>query len=145
MTGLEYVTGLMEGRLTVPMTSLLGYRIVVAEPGRVVFEGRPAAEHYNTMGAVHGGYAATLLDSCMGCAVHTMLGEGMGYTTMELKISFIRAMTEQTGVVRAEGTVLRAGRRAGFAEARLVDAAGALLAHATSTCLVFPLKAPASG
>jgi len=88
---------------------------------------------------VHGGYAATLLDSCMGCAVHTMLPAGKGYATLELKVNYIRAMTDKTGLVRAEGKVISVGNQAVVAEGRLIDSSGKLLAFATTTCLIFPI------
>jgi uncharacterized protein (TIGR00369 family) len=99
----------------------------------------PGFRHYNPIGSVHGGYAATLLDSAMGLAVHSMLAPGTGYTTPEFKISFIKGMTRDTGPVRSEGRILNVGRRAATAEARITDAKGRLLAHATTTCLVFEI------
>lgn len=99
----------------------------------------PALRHYNPIGALHGGYTAILLDSAMGLAVHTMCPQGSGYTTLEFKVSFIKAMTETTGIVRTEGRRLSFGRRAATAEARIADSQGRLLAHATTTCLVFEL------
>jgi len=104
-----------------------------------VFEGVPAFRHYNPLGTVHGGYAATLLDSCMGCAVHSTLPKGVSYTTLEFKVSLIRPITSDTGLVRAEGHTLNVGRRAATAEGRLTDAKGKLLAHASTTCLIFDL------
>jgi uncharacterized protein (TIGR00369 family) len=101
--------------------------------------GRPVPCHYNPIGTVHGGYAATLLDSCMGCCVHSTLPVGAGYTTLEFKVTLIRAITAETGPVTAEGRILNAGRRAATAEGRLTDAKGRLLAHATTTCLVFDM------
>ena len=114
----------------------MGFRIVSLEEGRVVFEGNPGPEVYNPIGTVHGGYAATLLDSACGCAVHSRLQPGYGYTTLELKVAYHKALTAQTGVVRAEGWVVTIGRRAAFAEARLTDASGRLYASATSSLLV---------
>jgi len=112
----------------------------------VVFHSIPGFRHYNPIGSVHGGYAATLLDSAMGLAVHTALPAGSGYTTLEFKISFIRGMTKDTGPVRTEGRTMNVGRRAATAEARITDAKGRLLAHATTTCLVFEIpKEPATG
>jgi len=99
----------------------------------------PEFRHYNPIGAVHGGVAATLLDSCMGCAVHTHLPAGTGYTTLEIKINFVRALTYQTGLVRAEARTLHVGRRAGTAEGKLFDAKGTLYAHGTTTCMIFPI------
>lgn len=138
MAGLDVLRAVVEGRLPgAPIAGLIGFRLVEVAPGRAVFEGTPGERHLNPMGGVHGGYAATLLDSCMGCAVHTVLAAGQGYTTLELKLSYVRAMTAATGPVRAEGSVLNAGRRAAFAEGRLLDAAGRLMAHGTTTCMVF--------
>jgi uncharacterized protein (TIGR00369 family) len=115
----------------------LGFTMVELEEGRVVFGGNPDESVYNPMGTVHGGYAATLLDSAVGCAVHSVLKAGQGYTTLELKVAYHRPMTKETGPVRAEGKVIQAGRRAAFAEGRLTDLEGRLYATATSTLLVF--------
>jgi len=105
----------------------------------VVIHSVPGFRHYNPIGSVHGGYAAILLDSAMGLAVQSMLPAGTGYTTLEFKISFIKGMTKDTGAVRTEGRTLNVGRRAATAEARITDAKGRLLAHATTTCLVFEI------
>ena len=121
---------------------LIGFDLTEVDKGRAVFEGTPRFEHYNPLGTVHGGYAATLLDSCMGCSVHTTLPKGTGYTTLEFKVSLVRAVTADTGPVRAEGKVITSGRRVATAEGRLTDADGRLLAHATTTCLVFEVKPP---
>ena len=115
----------------------MGFSIVEIEEGRVVFGGRPDESVYNPIGTVHGGYAATLLDSAVGCAVHSTLKAGQGYTTLELKVAYHRAMTKDTGPVRAEGKVVKVGSRAAFAEGRITDARGRLYATATSTLLVF--------
>lgn len=115
----------------------LGFSVVELEEGRVVFGGHPDESVYNPIGTVHGGYAATLLDSAVGCAVHSALKAGQGYTTLELKVVYHRAMTKHTGPVRAEGKVVQVGRRAAFAEGRLTDLNGRLYATATSTLLVF--------
>jgi uncharacterized protein (TIGR00369 family) len=115
----------------------MDFRVAELEEGRVVFEGDPDERVYNPIGTVHGGYAATLLDSAVGCAVHSRLAAGQGYTTLELKVSYLRALTKDSGPVRAEGTVTSLGRRAAFAEGRLTDAQGRLCATATSTLLVF--------
>lgn len=114
----------------------VGFDLVEVAEGRVVFEGKPGVEVYNPIGTVHGGYAATLLDSACGCAVHSRLSASQAYATLELKIAYHRALTAETGVVRATGTVVSIGRRAAFAEARLTDAAGKLYASATSTLIV---------
>ena len=110
-----------------------------AEKGSVVIHSIPGLRHYNPIGSVHGGYAAILLDSAMGLAVQTTLPAGTGYTTLEFKISFVRGMTADTGKIRTEGKVLNAGRRVSTAEARIIDGAGKLVAHATTTCLVFEI------
>ena len=114
----------------------MGFKVVEIEEGRVVFAGTPGREVYNPIGAVHGGYAATLLDSACGCAVHSKLAADQAYTTLELKVSYHKGMTAETGEVRAEGRVIQMGRRAAFAEAKLTDSTGRLLASATSTLLV---------
>ena len=140
LTGLEFMQGILEGRFPPPLIgAALKFELVEVEHGRAVFEGVPEFAFYNPIGVVHGGYAATLLDSCMGCAVHTALPAGQAYTTLEFKINFVRAMTDQTGRVRAEGRVIHPGNRAATAEGHLYDARGKLLAHATTTCLVFPI------
>jgi uncharacterized protein (TIGR00369 family) len=114
----------------------MGFEVVEIEEGRVVFAGAPGREVYNQIGAVYGGYAATLLDSACGCAVQSKLATDQAYTTLELKVSYHRGMTAETGEVRAEGRVIQTGRRAAFAEAKLTDSVGRLLASATSTLLV---------
>jgi uncharacterized protein (TIGR00369 family) len=115
----------------------LGFRVAELEEGRVVFEGDPDERVYNPLGTVHGGYAATLLDSALGCAVHSRLLANQGFTTLELKIAYHRALTKDSGTVRAEGTVVSLGRRAAFAQGTLTDGQGRLCASATSTLLVF--------
>jgi uncharacterized protein (TIGR00369 family) len=115
----------------------LGYDVTEAETGRVVVSAEPKAAHLNPAGTVHGGFAATLLDSCMGLAVQTTLEKGVSATTLELKISFVRPITPQTGAIRAEGTVINRGRRIGIAEGRVTDSRGRLLVHGTTTCLIF--------
>ena len=139
LSGLDFMRGIMEGRYPPPIAAALKFELVEAENGRAVFEGVPEFAFYNPISSVHGGYAATLLDSCMGCAVHTTLPAGQAYTTLEFKINFVRAMTEKTGRVRAEGRVIHPGNRAATAEGNLYDARGKLLAHATTTCMIFPL------
>lgn len=124
----------------VPMIELLALELVEVEPGLAVFEGTPDARFYNPIGSVHGGYAATLLDSACGIAVHSRMNAGQSYTTLELKVSYHRGLSDRSGRVRAEGRVLSMGRRAAFAEARLFDGEGKLCASATSTLLVFDLS-----
>jgi uncharacterized protein (TIGR00369 family) len=138
LTGLEFVRGLVDG--TLPLNTIaqtLGYDIVEAESGRVVVTMVPTGAHLNPGGTVHGGLTATLLDSCMGLAVQTMLEKSVSSTTLEFKISLVRPITPETGPIRAEGVVLNCGRRIGTAEGRVTDAKGRLLAHGTTTCLVF--------
>jgi len=138
MTGLEFVRGLVTGALPLnPMAKALAYDIVEAEHGRVVITAMPSADHLNPAGTVHGGVAATLLDSCMGLAVRTTLPKGVGSTTLEFKISFLRPVTPASGLLRAEGKVLTTGRRIGSAEGWLTGADGRLLVHGTTTCLNF--------
>jgi uncharacterized protein (TIGR00369 family) len=120
-----------------PIGDALQFDLVEADAGRAVFRGTPGMHAYNTIGSVHGGYAATLLDSACGCAVQSMLSASQAHTTLELKVSYHRALTHETGEVRAEGTVLTFGSRVAFAEAKLTDATGRLCASATSTLLVF--------
>jgi len=140
LSGLEFMQGILEGRFPpAPIAAALKFELTQVELGHAVFEGVPEFAFYNPISSVHGGYAATLLDSCMGCAVHTTLPAGQAYTTLEFKINFVRAMTEQTGRVRAEGRVIHPGKRAATAEGNLYDSRGKLLAHATTTCLVFPM------
>ena len=137
LSGLEQLRAALGGGNHTGIGKTLGFRMAEAVEGRVVFEATPGEHVYNPIGTVHGGFAATLLDSAVGCAVHSKLKAGQGYTTLELKVAYHRAMTKDTGPVRAEGTVTAMGRRAAFAEGRLTDAAGRLLASATSTLLVF--------
>ncbi len=140
MSGLDFVRAIFSGKLPAPpiMQNVEPFDST-AEPGVVVMHSIPGFRHYNPIGSVHGGYAAILLDSAMGLAVHSTLPPGTGYTTLEFKISFIRGMTKDTGAVRTEGRVLNVGRRAATAEARITDSKGRLLAHATTTCLIFEI------
>lgn len=136
-SGLDQLRAALAENRRTGIGATMGFALAEAEEGRIVFEGNPGPEVYNPIGTVHGGYAATLLDSACGCAVHSRLKPGQGYTTLELKVAYHKAMTSDTGPVRAEGRVVTLGRRAAFAEARLTDAAGTLYASATSTLLVF--------
>jgi uncharacterized protein (TIGR00369 family) len=138
MSGLEFVQGLAAGTLPLNMIAkTLGYDVVEAEKGRVIVAVEPSEGHLNPYGTVHGGLTATLLDSCMGLAVQSTLDKGLGQTTVEFKISLIRPITPETGRITAEGIVLNSGRRVGTAEGRLTDGKGRLLAHGTTTCLIF--------
>jgi uncharacterized protein (TIGR00369 family) len=137
LAGIDYVRAIFAGELPPPpIADLIGFRGVEAEPGRAVFEIVPGEQHYNPIGSVHGGVALTLLDSAMGCAIHTLLEAGVGYTTLEVKANFVRPILAETGLVRCEGTVVHAGSRVATAEGRVTDPAGKLLAHGTTTCLV---------
>jgi uncharacterized protein (TIGR00369 family) len=139
MSGLDFVRGLANGALPLnTMAQTLSYDVVEAESGRVVVAVAPTAAHLNPWGTVHGGLAAALLDSCMGLAIQSMLDKGIGSTTLEFKISLVRAITLDTGLIRAEGKVLNCGRRIGTAEGRVMETNGRLLAHGTTTCLIFP-------
>ena len=138
ISGLEFVQGLVDG--TLPLNTIaqtLGYDVTEAVSGRVVVTAEPNGTHLNPAGTVHGGLAATLLDSCMGLAIQSCLEQGIGQTTLEFKISLLRPITPETGAIRAEGVVLTCGRRVGTAEGRITDGKGRLLAHGTTTCLIF--------
>ncbi len=138
MTGLAFVRGLADGSL--PLNTIartLGYDVTEAENGRVVITTVPNDTHLNPAGTVHGGFSATLLDSCMGLAIQSTLEQGVGQTTLEFKISLVRPITPETGAIKAEGIVLSRGRRVGTAEGRITDSTGRLLAHGTTTCLIF--------
>ncbi|MBA2398813.1 MAG: PaaI family thioesterase [Bradyrhizobium sp.] len=138
MSGLEFVQGLADG--TLPLNTIartLGYDVSEAANGRVVVTAEPSDDLLNPAGTVHGGFAATLLDSCMGLAVQSTLEKGFGSTTLEFKISLVRPITLETGTIKAEGLVLSSGRRVGTAEGRITDGKGRLLAHGTTTCLIF--------
>jgi uncharacterized protein (TIGR00369 family) len=137
MSGIEFLRAIRDGRLPAPpIAQLLGMRLAEVEPGHAVFECTPGEQHYNPIGVVHGGLAMTLLDSAMTCAVQSRAPAGTGFTTVEAKTNFVRPITSATGAVRAVGKLLHAGSRLATAEGRLVDAAGKLYAHATTTCIV---------
>jgi uncharacterized protein (TIGR00369 family) len=138
MSGLEFVQGLVDG--TLPLNTIaetLGYDVTEVMSGRVVVTAMPNSTHLNPSGTVHGGLAATLLDSCMGLAIRSTLDKGTSQTTLEFKISLTRPITPETGLIKAEGVVLNCGRRIGTAEGRITDHQGRLLAHGTTTCLIF--------
>jgi uncharacterized protein (TIGR00369 family) len=138
--GLTLFKGVMEGRYPAPpIARAIGFEIAKVELGHVVFTYTPIADHLNPLGSIHGGIAATMLDGVMGCCIHTRLKAGIGYTTLEIKVNYVRAMTEKTGKVRAEGKVINVGSRIGTSEGRLYDADDRLLAHGTTTCLIFPM------
>ena len=137
MTGAAFLRAIAGRELPpAPIAALLGFEIEEVGEGRVVFAVEPGEYHYNPIGVVHGGLAATLLDSAMGCAVHTMLPEGRAYTTLEMKVNFVRALTRDVGRVRAIGKIIHLGGKIATAEGSVVDAAGKLYAHGTETCLL---------
>jgi uncharacterized protein (TIGR00369 family) len=139
-SGLDLLQGMIDGRLPrAPICDVLNFQLIEVGPGRALFQGTPKAEYYNPLGSVHGGWSATLLDSCMGCAVHSTLAAGQGYTTVEFKLNLVRPIMPDTGPLRAEGKVINGGRTIATSEGRLVDASGKLYAHGTETCLIFPL------
>ena len=140
-SGLEFLRAMIAGEVAQPpIGGLMNMALVEVSEGRARFTGRPGPEHYNPMGTVHGGYAATLLDSALGCAVQTTLGPAQGYATVDLAVKLFRPLTAETGVVEAVGTVIHVGRTVATAEARLTDAAGRLLAHGTTTCMIFAAR-----
>jgi uncharacterized protein (TIGR00369 family) len=141
LSGLEFLQRLERGEIPAPpIARTLDFFLAEVEPNRAAFLGLPQFAHMNPIGTVHGGWHATLLDSAMACAIQTLCAPGRGYTTLEFKINCVRALTDTTGPVRAEGTVIASGRRMATAEGRLVDAEGRLYSHGTTTCLLFDLS-----
>lgn len=140
-SGLEFLKGIIAGEMpNPPMCEVLGFHLVEVGEGRAAFEGTPEFRHYNPIGSVHGGFAATLLDSALGCAIFSTTAKGEAWTTLELKFNLVRPMTKDTGLVRAEGRIVHRGRTVATAEGELKDRAGKLYAHATTTCMIFPAK-----
>jgi uncharacterized protein (TIGR00369 family) len=138
LSGIEYLHKIISGDIPPPPFGvLLDFRIAEISEGLAVFLVTPAEFHYNPIGLVHGGVAATLLDSAMGCAVHSTLPAGAGYTTLEIKVNYVRAMSVETGEVRCEAKTIHVGGRTATAEGKIVDASGKLYAHATTTCMIF--------
>jgi len=141
MRRLDFIRAIMLGPHPPPsMAVLIGFNIVEAEEGRVVFSGAPNSDHLNPMGVVHGGYAATLLDSAMTCAVQSTLKSGLAATTLDIAVHFTRAATPGSGPLRAEGKIVHVGRQFATAEGRLTDVEGRIIAHATTSCLIFPVR-----
>ena len=137
LSGLEFLSRIRDRRLPAPpIARTLGFELTEVEQGRALFVGMPSFDYYNPIGSVHGGWPATLLDSCMGCAVHSALPPGSGYTTIEFKIDILRPITESTGPVTAEGQTVRVGRRVAVAHGELRDAEGRILARGSSNCLI---------
>lgn len=140
-SGLELMQALLRGELpAAPIARTLDFHLVEVGEGRAVFQGKPGPDHFNPMGGIHGGWYATLLDSALGCAVHTLMPPGRGYTTAELGVNLVKAIGPRVQRVRAEGRVLHCGRQLATAEAKLVGPDGTLYAHGTTTCLVFDLR-----
>jgi uncharacterized protein (TIGR00369 family) len=138
LSGMEYLRKIVAGELPPPpIAALMNFRIAELSQGRAVFVVEPAEYHYNPIGVVHGGLAATLLDSAMGCAVHSTLPAGASYTTLEIKVNYLRPMTAETGLVRGEANIIHVGSRTATAEGKVVDQQGKLYAHATTTCIIF--------
>jgi uncharacterized protein (TIGR00369 family) len=143
LSGREYLEGIIRGTFSrPPIAVLLGLVLEEVEEGRAVFSVTPAEYHYNPNGLVHGGLLATVLDSALGCAVHSTLPRGMGYATLELKVNYLRAVTSRTGPLRCEAHVVHAGRRAALAEGAVADSEGRLYAHGTTTCLKLEAEEP---
>ncbi|HEX8494957.1 MAG TPA: PaaI family thioesterase [Pyrinomonadaceae bacterium] len=138
ISGMEFLRKVVAGELPrPPISALMNFGLAELGEGRAVFTVEPAEYHYNPIGVVHGGLAATLLDSAMGCAIHSTLPAGAGYTTLEVKVNFVRPMTAETGVVRCEAEVIHVGGRTATAEGRVLDEGGKLYAHGTTTCIIF--------
>jgi uncharacterized protein (TIGR00369 family) len=141
MSGLEFLGGMIAGTIPKPpMAETLGFHLIEASQGRAVFEGTPEFRHYNPIGSVHGGFSATLLDSALGCAIFSTLAKGETWTTLELKLNFVRGLSNKTGTVRAEGRVIHRGRSVATSEGDIRDRDGKLYAHATTTCMIFPAQ-----
>jgi uncharacterized protein (TIGR00369 family) len=139
--GLDFLRSIISGRNPQPpISELLCFHLVEADKGRVVFEGTPNGQFYNPIGSVHGGWAATLLDSALGCAIFSTLDQGDTWTTLELKINYVRGISKDTGLLRAEGRVIHRGRTVATSEGDLKDRTGKLYAHASTTCMIFPGK-----
>ena len=138
-SGVEFLRRIASGEYpNIPMADHLGFRIVEVEAGRVVVAGRPDERSYNLMGSAHGGWHAAILDTCMALSAMSSLDANTRHTTVDIRINYLRPLTTDTGEVRAEGRLLQGGRRLAYCEGRLVDGAGKLIAHGTSSCLIFP-------
>jgi uncharacterized protein (TIGR00369 family) len=138
MSGLDYLRAIETGEIPPPpIAQLLGFSLKRVDSGQAVFELEPAEYHYNPIGMVHGGVASTVLDSAMGCAVHSTRPAGTGYSTVELKVNFIRPLSTETGTLHCEASVIHTGGRISTAEGKIVDKDGKLYAHGTTTCIIF--------
>lgn len=146
LSGLDALQRMLDGRLPLPpICETLGFVPIEVEPGRSIYQGDPARAYYNPIGTVHGGWFATLLDSCVACAVHTTIPVGRGFTTVELSVNIVRALTDEVPLVRAEGWTVHTGGKLATAEGRLFGPDGRLYAHATTTCLITELRATEAG
>ena len=140
-TGLQFLSDMVEGKLPQPpICATLGFHLAKVSDGYARFDGVPEFRHYNPIGTVHGGFAATLLDSALGCAIFTTLAKGEAWTTLELKVNFVRPLNKDTGTVEAEGRIIHRGRTVATAEGTVKDREGKLYAHASTTCMIFPAK-----
>ena len=145
-TGIELMQAMLQGEIPfAPIAKTLDFLLIGINDGEAIFQGTPGPQHFNPMGSVHGGWFATLLDSALGCAVHTKMAPGQGYTTAELSVNIVKALTPRVQRVRAIGRVIHCGRQLATADARLIGPDGTLYAHATTTCLVFDMKRPPTG
>lgn len=139
--GLSFLQAIVDGKIPPPpIAETLGFRLSAVELGSATFEGEPQFRHYNPIGSVHGGFAMTLLDSALACSIHSTLKQGDAYTTVEIKVNFVRALTKDVGPVVAKGRVIHRGRTLATSEGDIKDRAGKLYAHATTTCMIFPAK-----
>jgi len=140
-SGMEIFEAMLRGEIPIPpISGTLDFLLVEAEPGHVQFQGKPAFAHYNPMGSVHGGWIATLLDSALACAVHTLLPVGKSYTTVELKVNYVKALTDRVPLVRAIGDIIYSGGKIGTSQGKLIGPYGTLFAHATTTCIVLDAR-----
>ncbi|MEZ5704828.1 MAG: PaaI family thioesterase [Burkholderiaceae bacterium] len=145
-SGIELMQAMLRGEIPyAPIAKTLDFLVIGIDDGEAIFQGTPGPQHFNPMGSIHGGWFATLLDSALGCAVHTKMAPGQGYTTAELSVNIVKALTPKVQRVRAIGRVIHCGRQLATADARLVGPEGTLYAHATTTCLVFEMKRPPAG
>ncbi|QCK85880.1 PaaI family thioesterase [Phreatobacter aquaticus] len=141
--GIDFLRGMIDRRYpSPPIAQTMGFTLVEVAPGRAVFEGTPTAAFFNPLGTVHGGWTATILDSALGCCIHTMIKAGQGYTTVEMKVNYVRALMPETGLVRCEAVVIHSGRTIATSEAKLIDTKGRLIAHGTETCMIFDARPP---
>lgn len=144
MDGIDFLKAMLDGRFPAPpIARAMGFILAEVGEGFAAFEGTPTADYLNPLSTVHGGWAATILDSALGCCVHTLIKKGQAYTTVEMKVNYVRALMPGAGLVRCEGRVIHAGSRIARSEARLVDSKGRLVAHGTETCLIFDARSGA--